>query len=433
MKRSVQLKQTRTTKIGDWDALIKKVEGEKRDFTQEENDSISAFRTAVEKLDSEIENQEALEKRLADAAVAAGAGIVDGEAKEKASISKRFSINKMFRSALDNVSQDGAESEVQAIAEVENRNAGIGGNNHGGKNRVMIPLSFLRATQQTVSQDSGNYGGQLVQNQAPKVVAGLEPKLWLQELGAEFMPGLTGGDVPMPVANSFGFEWLAEGANITGQKNTFTGPVLNPKRAGASVSISNRLINQSGVNTDELVRKLLSQGWENAINSAAINGAGGVAPMGILNFAGVGVAGDVAAVAADYAKITELQALIEEANSTDSKLAYLMHPKLKAALKMKSKDAGSGRFILEGNEVDGYRFVSTSLVPVGDAAGTPVYPLIYGDFSQLFIGQWGAVSFLVNPYSEDLSDSVRITVNTYADVQIANPLAFAKNAFLTNG
>ena len=47
------------------------------------------------------------------------------------------------------------------------------------------------------------------------------------------------------------------------------------------------------------------------------------------------------------------------------------------------------------------------------------------------IGQWGAINIKVNPYSADLSDSVRLTLNTHADMQIANPKAFAKNAFLT--
>ena len=432
MKRSVQLKQERTAKINSWDAIVRKAETEKRELTTEENDSISALRSEIEDLDKKVENAEALEIRLA-ASAGNGANVLDGEEKEKKQISKRFSINKMFRNALENVAQDGAEAEVQEIAEAENRAAGITSQSKAGQNRIMIPLSFLRATQQTVSQDAGEFGGELVQNQAPRVIAGLQPKLWLEELGATFMPNLEGGDVPMPVANAFNFEWLAEGASITQQKEKFVGPKLSPKRAGASVSLSHRLINQSGVNAEELVRNMLSRGWENAMNYATINGAGGLEPLGILNTPGVLSAADAAAVAANYARITELQGLIEENDATELNLNYLLHPKLKAALKLKTKDAGSGRFVIEGRELDGYNFSSTSLMPVGDVAGTPVYPLIFGDFSQLYIGQWGAVSFLVNPYSEDLADSVRITVNTYADVQIANPKAFAKNAFLTNG
>jgi HK97 family phage major capsid protein len=258
---------------------------------------------------------------------------------------------------------------------------------------------------------------------------GLEPKLMIEELGATVLSGLTGGDIKMPVANSYSFEWLAEGANITGQKGTFTGPTLSPKRAGAAVSLTNRLLMQSSISADNLVMDLLRKGWANAINSAAINGAGGNAPTGILNTAGINTAAASSNEAATFAKIVELQGLIEEDDSTELRLAYLIHPKLKAVLKTKSKDTGSGRFLIEGNELDGYRFVSTSLMPVGDDTGTDVYPMIFGDFSQLYVANWGSFSFLLNPYSEDLADSVRITVNTHADVAIANPEAFAVNSF----
>ena len=433
MKRSDALKQKRATVVSDWDALVKLAETEKRDLTDDENATIVRYVAEAKAFDTQIEAQESLEAR-AIASAASGTNVVDGEEKEKRKVQERFSITKMLRTAVSGSTLVGAEKEAQDIANQENRDAGVGfGTETGNKQRVMVPLSFIRASQQTVSQDSGEYGGSLVQNQAPRVIAGLEPKLMIEEMGATLLTGLSGGDIPMPVAGSYNFAWLAEGASMSVTKNQFLGPTLSPKRAGASVSMSNRLLMQSSVDVDALVRQKLSMGWANTINAAAINGAGGSAPTGILGYTGVNAAADAAAVASTFAKIVELQGLIEEDDATEISLGYLLHPKLKAALKTKSKDAGSGRFLIEGNELDGYRYVSTSLVPVGDDGGTAVYPLIYGDFSQLYVGQWGAVSFLVNPYSEDLADSVRITVNTHADVQIANPKAFAKNSFLTNG
>lgn len=432
MKKSVQLKQKRASRLKIWNDLVSKAEDEKREFSEEEQTQVDAVRSELADLDKKIEealDYEARQESIASAVT--GKSVVDGEGAEKEKVQSRFSITRMLRNALEGDVQDGAEKEAEEIAVRENEEAGVSFGRSAGRTRVMVPMSFIRATQQTVSQDLGEYGGELVQNQAPRVIAGLEPKLWIEDLGATMLTGLSGGDIPLPVAGSYSFEWLAEGANITQQKNKITGPVLNPKRAGASVSISNRLLMQSSVDVDNLVRKNLATGWANAINSAAINGAGTPAPTGILNVVGVNTAADIAAAAPTFAKIVELQGLIEEDDATEMSLAYLLHPKLKSKLKTTSKDAGSGRFLIEGLDLDGYKFVSTSLVPVGDDAGTPVYPLIYGDFAQMFIGQWGAVSFLVNPYSEDLADSVRITVNTHADVQVANPNAFAVNSFLT--
>ncbi|WP_106793971.1 phage major capsid protein [Aquimarina sp. Aq78] len=435
MKKSDALKQKRASKIKKWGELVNLCETEKREFTEDEQTQIDTLRSEIDALDDKITETEDFEKRETQLASSVGGeSVTDGDDEEKQKVQKRFSITRMLRNALEGEEQDGAEKEAQEIAEKENREAGVSFGT-SKKARVMIPLSFIRASQQTVSQDAGEYGGELVQNQAPRVIDGLEPKLWIQEMGATVLTGLSGGDIPMPVAGNYTFEWLAEGANITQQKNKYQGPVLNPKRAGASVSMSNRLLMQSSVDVDSLVRRKLSRGWENTINVAAINGAGGVAPTGVLNYVGVSTATQVAATAADYAKIVELQGIVESDDATENSLGYVLHPKLKAALKTKGKASSSDTFFIDKNELDGYKYKSTSLVPVGSFAGPPivdVYPLIYGDFAQLYIGQWGAVSFLVNPYSEDLADSVRITVNTHADVQIANPKAFAINSFLTS-
>ncbi len=432
MKKSDALKQKRASKIKEWEDIVDLAETEERDVSAEEQTTIDTLRAEIKALENKVDAQVDLETRQAQiASSAAGESITDGDGKEKDKIEKRFSITRMLRNALEGEAHDGAEKEAQEIAELENRVAGVTFDTPKKNRKVMVPLSFIRASQQTVSQDAGAFGGELVQNQAPRVIAGLEPKLWIEEMGATLLTGLSGGDIPMPVNNSYTFQWLAEGAAITTQKNTFQGPKLSPKRAGASVPISNRLLMQSSVDVDNLVRQSLARGWENTINAAAINGAGGDAPTGILNYAGVNVAAQVAASASDYAKIVELQGLIEEDDATENSLGYILHPKLKAALKTKGKATSSDTFFIDRNELDGYRYVSTSLVPVGDAAGTPVYPIIYGDFSQMFIGQWGSVAFMVNPYALDLEDSVRITVNTHADLQIANPEAFSRNSLLS--
>jgi HK97 family phage major capsid protein len=186
---------------------------------------------------------------------------------------------------------------------------------------------------------------------------------------------------------------------------------------------------QASPDVEQMVFDGLRNGFSTLLESAAINGAGGVAPLGLLSYLGVNASATVASAAATYALICELQGLIEAADSTENNLGYIMHPKLKAVLKQLKKDAGSGQFVFQDGLLDGYKAVSTTLMPVLNTGAN--YPLIFGDFSQMTIGQFGALNFKVNPYSADLEDSVRITLNTHADMQIANPKSFAKNAFLT--
>ena len=434
MKKSDALKQQRNALLVLQDALVAKGGAENRAMSNEENAEFDTRQAEIDVLGVQIERQISIEANEV-IRLAANAGNVpsgDGEQKEKEAIKKRFSISKAIREANPAMGRGvltGVEKEVHEMGVAESRAAGV---DVPSDTMFSLPLSMLRATQQTVTQDAGAYGGALVQNQAPRMVEPLRPRLILEDLGATFLTGLTGGNIPLVVGNDFAMEFLAEGAAITPQKKVFAGPTLAPKRAGGAVDISNQLLLQSSLDVETMIMQGLVNGFSQLLHSACINGAGGVAPLGLLGVVGVNASTQVAAGASTWARIVELQALIEEDNATDASLGYLLHPKLKAALKQITKDAGSGRFLFEDGLIDGVKAISSSLVPTLDAAGTPVFPLIYGDFSQMTIGQWGAINVSINPYSADLANSVRLVLNTHADMQVANPKAFAKNAFLTS-
>jgi HK97 family phage major capsid protein len=432
MKKSDQLKLERTAKLEAQGALLTKAKAENRDLTPEEIVSFDALGTEVENLDVQVERAmkiEATELRIASNEGKKLTSEGDSsEKKELREIEKRFSIVRAMNliNPANRSSLDGAEKEVNEIGKEQSRAAGV---NVPEGTSFSMPISMLRATQQTVSQDSGAYGGALVQNGAPVIVDALRPRLFLEKLGANFITGLSGGDIPLIVNSDFTMEFLAEGASITRQKKEYAGPSLSPKRAGGAVDISNRLLLQSSPDVEAMIMTGLRNGFSTLLEGAAINGAGGVAPTGLLSYSGVLASTTVASAAPTYALVCELQALVEANNATENSLGFILHPKLKSFLKQLKKDAGSGMFVLDQNLLDGYNYVSTTLMPVLNSGAN--YPLIYGDFSQMTIGQWGALNIKVNPYSADLEDSVRLTLNTHADMQIANPKAFAKNAFLT--
>lgn len=426
MKKSDSLKIERSAKLDAQRTLVNAAKTANREMTDAENTAFDGLQSEMEALDLAITRAEKFEENeLRFAAANAGAAASSSEEREVKKIEKRFSIMRAIRLASPGQILDGVEKEVHEMGTAENRAAGV----TGVEASFALPLSFMRATQQTVSQDSGSYGGALVQNGAPQIVDNFRPKLFLEALGANFITGLTGGDVPLIVASDFAMDFLAEGAAITPAKKTYAGPSLNPKRAGGAVDISNRLLMQSSVDVESMIMNGLRNGFQNLLEGAAINGAGGVAPTGLLSYSGVLQSTTVASAAATYALCLELQALIEANDATENSLGYLLNPKLKAFLKQIKKDAGSGLFVFADNKIDGINAVATSLVPALAAGANQ--PLIYGDWSQMTIGQWGAINIKVNPYSADLSDSVRLTLNTHADMQIANPKAFAVSKFLT--
>lgn len=425
MSKIAQLQQKRASKLEAQKKLVKARKESEGKFTEEQRTEFKNLQTEIEALDADIAEErqiEDFEKRTAaQKGDRKGGAKPKGEDAEKRSIIERASISKAFRSKGD---LTGAEKEMNELGIEENRAAGVETPDDA---KITIPMSVLRA--QSVTGDSGNKGGQLVVNDTPRVQMPFQPATFLESLGATRLSGLSGGAIPLPVGQKYTMQWLAENAAITPQDKDFTGPELSPERLGGAVDISRRLIQQSSPDAEALVRQMLLRAYDTSLNAAAINGSGSAnEPTGILNKAGIKLSAVVAAEAAKWEHVTELMGLVDAEDATELSRAYLMSPQLRAAYMSTKKDAGSGRFVMETrNELNGSNAAATSLVPV--LTGNEV--LIYGDFSKLFIGEWGAVSLLEDPYSASLTNAIRLVVNAHAGIEIAQPNAFAANKFIT--
>lgn len=432
MKKSAELKQKRAQKIEAQRTLRAKAEAEKRSLTELETAEFRTIQTEIDVYTGQIADEVAFEENLRSIEGSDDVNIIDDEPAKRAKNKgqKRYSLAAHIRGAVGG-NLTGVEKEVQERAVAEREARGLETNERA----VYIPQDFMtRATQQTVSQDSGDYGGQLVSDAAPVLIDALMPKLYLEALGANVWTGLTGGDVPLPVSANYNFQWLDEGETISNQKQKFGGPKLSPRRVGALVSITKRLLNQSSLDVESTIRKRLQDGIRRALEGAAVQGlAANKQPVGILNIAGVSASvNQIAAGAPTYANIVELQGLIEDADATEISLGYLCNPKLRAKLKTISKGADMGGAICQNGLIDQVNTVSTSLV--NKIAGTPdTYPIIYGDFSQLYVGVWGGIEIIVDSTSTAAAaaNSINLIINLEADVQIANTKAFAKNNFMT--
>jgi HK97 family phage major capsid protein len=432
MKKSAIILQQRAQKIESQKALHATAEGEKRSLNETETATFRSLQAEIEGLTGQYNDALAYEENLRSMEGSEGTGFEgEGEsAKKKKPAQRAYSLAAHIRGAMGG-KLTGAEKEAQekGIAEREARGLEI------NEKAVYIPEALMsRATQQTVTQDAGEYGGQLVSDAAPRLIDGFMPKLFLEDMGANVWTGLSGGDIPLPVSSNYTFEWLEEGEAITGQKQKFVGPKLSPKRAGALVSITKKLLMQSSIDVEATIRKRLQDGIRRTLEGVAIQGlAANNEPVGILNTVGVAAStNQVAAGAATYANVVELQGLVEDADATEISLGYLCNPKLRAKMKTISKGTDMGGAICQNGLIDGMPTVSTSLVK--KISGTPdTYPLIYGDFSQLYVGIWGGIEIIVDAVSTEAASkaSVNLIINMEADVQIAHPAAFAKNNFMT--
>jgi len=431
MKKLAELLQERAAKIKAQTELLATVRSsESKGFTAEQRTAFDGQTTDIQALDAEIVTAEAVDAAEKRAADLSGKKIVEpskgGEEREARKIKEVASVTRALRMATNGEALDGAEKEMNDLAIQESRTAGVDVN---AKAILHIPMGMLRATAQTVTEDSGTYGGELVQNQAPRVQMPFSAKSFLEKLGARRLSNLSGGSVPLPIMNNYNFQWLGETEAITRQKQLIEPAILSPNRVGGSVSISNRLLMQSSINVEAEVRKLLLGGYDRALNTAAINGTGlNNQPLGLLNTPNVQQSTVIAGTQASRDLVLELVSLLESSDVTEESLGFLLSPELRYILQTTLLDAGSGRFVMEQKDnLQGYNAAVSTMVP--ELATNKV--LAFGDWSKMFIGEWGSMSVLSNPYSEDLEDSVRLVANAHAGIAIAQPEAFAVNKFLT--
>ena len=227
------------------------------------------------------------------------------------------------------------------------------------------------------------------------------------QAGANYMTGLV-GNVSIPVYSGSNVGWAGEIESASNGAGSFTEVVLEPKRITAYIDVSKQFLLQDSVSAEALLRADIVRAISNKLEATILGDAVGNSkqPAGLFN-------GATALSNTSYASMVELVKTLEEANVSGD-IKYIVSPSAKAALKTTSKDNGSGRFVMEGNEVDGVPVLSTSACK----------GIVVGNFADYVIGQWGSIDLTVDPYSQATNGKVRLVVNAYFDAKPRRPEAF---------
>lgn len=237
----------------------------------------------------------------------------------------------------------------------------------------------------------------------------------MPQLGAMMLTGLV-GDISIPRQTGAATAgWITEGGNQALSDQVYSNLPLSPKTVSARTQLSRKLMMQSNPDIEALTLDDLVRVIALAIDLAAINGDGqSNDPTGILNTSGIG---SVTAANMTWPHVVEFQTDVLTANADIGAVAYLTNPAVRGILKTRKKDDGSGLFLMDRNEVDGYPCVVSNQVPAST--------LIFGVFSQVIMAFWGGLDLIVNPYSEDASGAVRITAFQSCDVGIRHAGSFS--------
>lgn len=360
------------------------------------------------------------------------AHVVDAPVKEQ----REYSLGKMIRAQMS-----GDWREAGFEREIHDEIARRTGKQCEG---IYVPDFAFRAGPMSTAATGASGSENVTDNFVPTVHRGdmfieaLRAKQVMAALGVTFMGGLT-NRIKMPkIATGAAAGFVEELGNVADQSPTDGAVTLQPRTLGAYADISRLLMKESVPAIDQVVQDDLLRSVADKIEYYAIQGSGSSGqPTGILNDLNVGnvdISAGTDVDALTWADITNLVKTVEDANGVinQATLGWLSNPKVKAKLANTSRVASTDSVMLMNdpwNSIYGYRAEFTSNVPSdldpGDG-GTDASAVIFGDFSQLIVGLFGAPSILIDETTGGLAGTVRIIIHQDVDVALRNAVSFAK-------
>jgi HK97 family phage major capsid protein len=261
----------------------------------------------------------------------------------------------------------------------------------------------------------------------------LRPETQVMELGATVLPGLRQNvSVPrMPAGTSA--QWIAEDSEALESTPDFDAITLGMRQLSAHTRMSRRQLKQSVPGLDAILQNDLRRQIAVAVDLAAINGAGtAIEPRGILNMPGIGsVEIGPDGGTPKFPFITRLMSEVQGANIAGNAYGYLTNYKVKGRLLSLAMADGAQQMILtmdqHGPMIAGYRAAFSGLIPANGTkgAGTDLSTMIFGNWSDLLIGQWGGIDIIVDEMTEAPKGNVRIVAHSEWDIAVRHPEAFA--------
>lgn len=416
-------------------SIIDKCESESRGRTEEETTQYTKFKADKEEFRTLLVDAEELEKEAKDAAVATAAAsrIADtstsnsGEERELTKAGKEFKFLRAMQQIQSNKELSGVEKEMYEEAQNELRTSGqsLGGN-------IAIPSKLIKFGNEKRDLTVGVEGTNVVAEETRGLIPILAPNPVIVGMGAQTLTGLQ-GDLKFPRHSTAAtLEWEGETDPAAETTPAFDKVEMSPNRVSGYIDVSQQLIRQSSFSMESFVRDELNRVLALEIDETSMNGTGtGDQPLGILNTVGIGDVGiGTNGGALAYTKVLELLSEVDTANALMGNLGFLTTPGVKYHAMDTPKQASGveGNFIMNQNDnLVGYNVTTSTQMPsnLTKGTGTGLHALLFGNFNDWMIGQWGGVDLLVDPYTQATNGLLRFVINAYYDMKTRHPEGFA--------
>ena len=225
------------------------------------------------------------------------------------------------------------------------------------------------------------------------------------------------GDVQVPIMTKTNCAWAGEVDEATDGSGTLSNITLSPKRLTCKVPISLQMLAQDSQDIEGLIMNDLAKAVSDKLEATVLGYAAGstTQPAGMFN-------GKTLASITTYKDICDFEAGVEE-NDVYGNMHYIITPKAKAGLRGTIKGTNNTGMVYDQREIDGVPAeVTTNLV----CASGNKFGVLYGDFTNLYIGTWANLRIDVVQDSYTLSrGQIMLIVNFFCDAKVARPEAFA--------
>lgn len=341
---------------------------------------------------------------------------------------RQYSYARAIAAALDMVegrNATGLEAEISRDLE---KSMPASYKRNGG---IFVPLQLQRVAIATANYNTATKGAEGVFTEAGEFIDLLRNASAVVGRGARVLSGLQ-GPVSFPKQSGAGTAyWMAEndGTDVTASNLTLGSVSLSPKTLQASTAYSRQLLAQSVLDVEMLIREDMAATHALAWDVAALHGLGNTnQPQGIY------AASNVNAVAMGgvptFGKLIDMVTEVAKDNALMGSLGFLTTPGMAGKLSQTVKASGTdSTMIWTGNVTEGmlagYAANATNQVSATLGAGSE-HGLIFGNWSDLMIGMWGALEIVVDPYALKKQGMVEVTSFQMVDIALRHPESFCK-------
>lgn len=325
-------------------------------------------------------------------------------------MTKKFSLIKAINDVTNNRSLDDVAKEVVAKGVQEMRKSGL-----AIAGSIQLPVLETENEEMRANGVLAQTAGAGAENIATEKLDILEPlraNMVMSQAGATYLTGLV-GNISIPAYTGSNVAWAGETAAAANGAGDWSEIKLQPHRLTAYVDVSKEFLLQDSNDAEAMLRRDIIAAIGNKLESTILGADAGTdeKPAGLFD----GVTAMTTAV--KFGDIVDAEAELDAANVSGA-YTYILSPKAKAALRTLSKDAGSGRFVLEDGEIEGSKaLVSSNVAAKG---------FVVGDFNDYVIAQWGAIDLVVDNYTKATEGKVRLVVNAYFDAKPRRATSFVK-------